>query len=39
MSKLAKPAGDALAPLLASNPHWREQRLAYLRDAGLQEYD
>ena len=34
MSKLEKPAGDALAPLFAINPHWREQRLAYLRDAG-----
>ncbi|SFH94037.1 TolB amino-terminal domain-containing protein [Bosea sp. OK403] len=36
MSKLDKPAGDALAPLLTSNPHWQEQRLAYLRDAGLE---
>jgi TolB-like protein/Flp pilus assembly protein TadD len=34
MAKLDKPAGDALAPLLASNSRWREQRLAYLRDAG-----
>jgi TolB-like protein/cytochrome c-type biogenesis protein CcmH/NrfG len=34
MSKLDKPAGDALAPLLASNARWREQRYAYLRDAG-----
>lgn len=36
MAKLDKPAGDALAPLLASNPSWREQRLAHLRDAGLE---
>lgn len=36
MSRLAKPAGDALAPLLTTNPRWREQRLAYLRDAGLE---
>ncbi len=34
MGKLDKPAGDALAPLLASNPRWREQRLVYLRGAG-----
>lgn len=34
--RLDEPAGDALAPLLASNPRWREQRLAYLRDAGLE---
>jgi len=36
MAKLDKPAGDALAPLLATNPGWREQRLAHLRDAGLE---
>jgi tetratricopeptide (TPR) repeat protein len=34
MSRLEKPAGDALAPLLANNPGWREQRLAALREAG-----
>lgn len=37
MSKLEKPAGDALTPLFASNPRWQEQRLAYLRDAGWEE--
>lgn len=36
MAKLDKPAGDALAPLLATNPGWREQRLAHLRDAGME---
>ncbi len=34
MSKLEKLAGDALAPLFAGNPRWRQQRLADLRDAG-----
>ncbi len=34
MAKLDRPAGDALAPLLARNPRWREQRLAYLVSAG-----
>lgn len=34
MSRLEKPAGDALAPLLTSYPGWREQRLAALRKAG-----
>jgi tetratricopeptide (TPR) repeat protein len=34
VNKLDKPAGDALAPLFASNPRWRKQRLAYLLDVG-----
>jgi len=33
---LDEPAGDTLAPLFASNPLWREQRLACLRDACLE---
>ena len=36
MANLDAPAGDALAPLSASNPSWREQRLAHLRDVGLE---
>jgi tetratricopeptide (TPR) repeat protein len=37
MGSLDRPSGDALAPLLAGNPRWREQRVAYLRAAGGEE--